>query len=488
MNTQRFLGSLVFLCIGGASLFAQGRDFQAERVVIDDNAGDGGFNTATVQAPVTGLSANRTLTLPDADGSVVTALAPLAASQILFGGASGQAVQSASLVWNSGSNQLNVGAGNFTVFGATGNTVIAGTLDVGNELDMQNNRIFNIGAGNTAFTFAGGLNMGAELNMQNNRIFNIGAGNTAFTFAGGLNMGAELNMQNNRIFNIGAGNTAFTFAGGLNMGAELNMQNNRIFNIGAGNTAFTLAGGLNMGAELNMQTFRIANIGTGNTSFTLAGGINMGAGAVLNMNAQNINNSGNIVPAADATYDLGSNMFRWDELWVSGPTIHIGSSVDEAEVRFTGGNLEFDGNDDGTADVSIDGITGAVDIAGRLTTGPFTVANGHWTSTQTTSPTAAGDGTNVAAGVAVSASATDAAGLVTVTDGGNIGTGVITVTFDIAYAGDPVVTVTPANAATASSAFYVNNITANSFDINVVTTAGDGTTSYSFYYQVLENN
>jgi len=62
------------------------------------------------------------------------------------------------------------------------------------------------------------------------------------------------------------------------------------------------------------------------------------------------------------------------------------------------------------------------------------------------------------------------------------------VTFNDAYTGDPTVVVTPTNAETAGSTFYVDNVSTTSFDINVVTTVGDGSTVYGFFYQVIEND
>ena len=123
--------------------------------------------------------------------------------------------------------------------------------------------------------------------------------------------------------------------------------------------------------------------------------------------------------------------------------------------------------------------------ATAVTNSRLVVNEGHLTS-QGTAPTAAGDGTFLAAGVIVATSATDVAGQVTGTDGGGIGTGVITITFDAAYTSNPIVTVTPANATAAGTTFYVSNTTTTSFDINIATTSGNGTDTYVFNYIVVE--
>ncbi len=132
-DTLRSLGGALALAalIAPLTLTAQNRDFGAERVNLDDAAGDGGFNTLTLQVPPAGLSANRILTFPDADGSIITLGAPLAANQILFGGPAGQAEQSPIFLWDVGAGQFNIGAGNFTVDAASGNVAAAGTITSG---------------------------------------------------------------------------------------------------------------------------------------------------------------------------------------------------------------------------------------------------------------------------------------------------------------------------------------------------------------------
>lgn len=83
-------------------------------------------------------------------------------------------------------------------------------------------------------------------------------------------------------------------------------------------------------------------------------------------------------------------------------------------------------------------------------------------------------------------SSTDVAGIVTATDGGSVGTGIITVTFNAAYNSSPVVLVVPGNALAAGASFFVGNVTTTTFDINVSTTSGNGTDTYTFNYHVIE--
>ena len=86
----------------------------------------------------------------------------------------------------------------------------------------------------------------------------------------------------------------------------------------------------------------------------------------------------------------------------------------------------------------------------------------------------------------VAGTSTDVVGNVSATDGGGVGTGVITVTFNAAYSADPVVLIVPTNATAANSSYFINNTTTTSFDLNVGTTSGNGTDTYQFNYMVIE--
>ncbi|MEZ4783224.1 MAG: hypothetical protein R3F28_03990 [Candidatus Kapaibacterium sp.] len=157
--------------------------------------------------------------------------------------------------------------------------------------------------------------------------------------------------------------------------------------------------------------------------------------------------------------------------------------ITETGVDRSSGSAEtfaIDNSGAGAASLVVNATTG-------VTNSRIVINEGHWTS-QGTAPTAAGDGTNLAAAITVSTTSTDVAGFVTSTDGGAVGIGVITVTFNAAYTTDPIVVVTPGDAATAGAGFFVSNIGTTSFDINLASTLGDGTTTYSFYYQVIEND
>ncbi len=142
-----------FTLTTAVAVYAQNRDTHAERVVLDDDASDGGFNTLTLQVPGGGLSANRIFTFPDVDGTVATSAGPLTANRILFGSASGDIAQSANLLWNGGTNTLSVTG----IVGATTLTDGVASMSGGTITDGFGSNIFGgTVKGNTLTDGAGG--------------------------------------------------------------------------------------------------------------------------------------------------------------------------------------------------------------------------------------------------------------------------------------------------------------------------------------------
>lgn len=150
-------------------------------------------------------------------------------------------------------------------------------------------------------------------------------------------------------------------------------------------------------------------------------------------------------------------------------------------MRVTAGDVDIDENlnVDGTADLGTVRINGAA----TTTNSRLMVDDGHWTSQQTTAPGAGVAGANVTS--AVLSNATDVAGLIDVTTSGAPAAGAqATVTFDAAYATAPIVTLTPANASGAGVGAYVTRTTTG-FTVSFLGVPA-GTTSYQFFYQVIE--
>ncbi len=89
---------------------AQSRDLRAGRLVLDDNGADGdGTHTVLLTAPT--LAANRTLLLPDADGTLL--LGPIAGypdGRILFGGSDGRIASSPLVTLDSAEGSIGAAA------------------------------------------------------------------------------------------------------------------------------------------------------------------------------------------------------------------------------------------------------------------------------------------------------------------------------------------------------------------------------------------
>ena len=135
---------------------------------------------------------------------------------------------------------------------------------------------------------------------------------------------------------------------------------------------------IEVGVSANAETSQIYfdNNGTfyGNTGFTFD--INSGNVAVPG----NINLSGDIIPSANDTYSLGSNSYRWSNLYLSGNTIYLGNATitennagDIVMTNADGGTYTISGNDavdstmiaNGTSNVKVASNAGvAFNLAG----------------------------------------------------------------------------------------------------------------------------
>jgi hypothetical protein len=124
----------------------------------------------------------------------------------------------------------------------------------------------------------------------------------------------------------------------------------------------------------------------------------------------------------------------------------------------------------------------------------LSIKDGHVQIQQTTAPTVVLGAAGTGASASISTSnpkSTDVVGRVTITTGTGAGTGVsyITVNYNKAYASNPVVILTPANAAAASAesglGVYVQNSTTTGFSIGFLT-AAPASTTYTFNYFIIE--
>jgi hypothetical protein len=99
--------------------------------------------------------------------------------------------------------------------------------------------------------------------------------------------------------------------------------------------SYQVSGNLITFSEVPLTTdvIEVRNIASGATTVTaLAIG-----GTSVSITPGNINLSGNLIPAADITYDIGSSDKQWRDLFLSGNTIHLGG----ATLSTNGSTLEF---------------------------------------------------------------------------------------------------------------------------------------------------
>lgn len=480
---------LIFFALPTADALSQSRDLHAERVVIDDNATDGARHTMTLQTPGGGLSANRTLTFPDGDGTVMTGPSSVTASQILFGGSGGQVAQSSNLLWNDGAGLFNIGAGNFTVAAASGNTSIGGTLNIVGAISNAGGSVtvddaLVVTAGNTA-DFRGPITSTSG-NLTINDAVTLNSDGGAGTDLTILETGIQRNSGVDETLtfdNTGAGDLDLIVFGDFAI-------------TGKAISASTVSA--DPGVTLVTKDYLTAGNLAVQTDATLTG--DGTTGNALGIDLANANswtaaqtfssvdvNGGNIDATTIGAFSPAAGTFT--SVTTSGGTVTVNDGANADLVITEGG---FDRNSVGTEVIRLNNSgTGDVDVlingAAQTSNSRLTVNGGHWTS-QGTAPTAVGAATNLNPTVAVSANSTDVAGSVTATDGGAIGAGVITVTFADAYAGTPYVVVTAANSDAANTPYYVSNVTTTGFNITVSTTLGDNTTTYAFNYHVIEGN
>ena len=371
--------SLIF---ASASLLSQNRDFSAERLIIDDNAGDGVRNTMTLRVPPTGLTANRTVTFPDADGTVLTVTAPLNPNEILFGSPTGQAAQNANLLWDNGAGIFNIGAGNFTVAAATGDVQTTGNIQADGTIQSGSSIIIdgttpgshNIAAtggenltitptGGTLFIAAPVLNHGSGLFTVDPGTLQYGSGlftvdPGTLTYNGSvLNMPGIFTVNPTPALNLGGG--FFTVdPGSISYNAGL-------FTVNPGTLTYN-------GAVVNVPGTLVVDPGT----FSFSGGVLTGDPGTLNYN------SGLFTVDPGPSLNLAAGFFTVNPGGISYNsgvfTVSPTGTVTATGTGSTFGDgtdaeqLQVDGVDGGAVEVD---INGDADISGNLSVGTL-ILNG----------------------------------------------------------------------------------------------------------------
>jgi hypothetical protein len=132
----------------------------------------------------------------------------------------------------------------------------------------------------------------------------------------------------------------------------------------------TLQGNLIVGVDtrysIGSATGYLRNIYANNVVANTFTASSVTTNAILTANGNVVlsgNIIGNIVPAANVTFDLGSPTQRFRDLWLSGNTINLGGAVlttDGANVTITnpqGGSFSVTGSSSGSANLSLGNVT-----------------------------------------------------------------------------------------------------------------------------------
>jgi hypothetical protein len=212
------------------------------------------------------------------------------------------------------------------------------------------------------------------------------------------------------------------------------------------------------------QTFSSVDINGGTIDGTSLGATTPSSGAFTTLSASGSTSLGD----GDAGDAVTVNNGAGTDLTVSEGGVDRSNAATQT--------FSIDNSGAGAVNVLINGAT-------SVTNSRIAVDDGHWTSQQTTAPAAAVAGANVTS--AVLSNETDVAGLIDITTSGTPASGAqATVTFDAAYGTAPVVVLTAANGAAAGVGAYVTRTT-TTFTVNFIGVPA-ASTSYQFYYQVIE--
>jgi hypothetical protein len=159
--------------------------------------------------------------------------------------------------------------------------------------------------------------------------------------------------------NVSANN--ITSAATITVGTDLEV-------FGSANVAGNITGDyiLGNGALLTGVITSVTNISDGTSNVTVNGtngdvtvGVD-GVGNIAVFTTDGITVTGNIVPAANVTYSLGSESAQWKDLWVSNNTVYINS----VPITVVGNTLQVAGQDVLSNDSNV-----AVDTSGNITAG-----------------------------------------------------------------------------------------------------------------------
>ena len=465
-----FLPILIFSSV---SLFSQNRDFNTERLILDDNAGDGTRNTLTLQTPVAGLSADRTLIFPDADGAILSSVSPLVADGILFGTSGGQVGQNSEFIWDDAGSIFDIGDGAFSVDGTNGNTTVGGDLfllgsmsDPLSDLSIEDSLVPTV---DNSFSLGTDDNRFSELyvNGSSVHIGESGGEVSGFEMAiGFFGIVGEINILGGDpelAFNADALEIQMDAEGDGTVDAAVTGGGIRV-NSDVGTNAVYSESGISRNGGAT-ETFAFSNLG-GDLDVTVNGDLDVTG--TLTAGTIDLGLTQGSVTFADGVGSIAEDNanFFWDDV---NNRLGIGNNAPAVALDVNGG-------------VNVSGVT-TLGNGTAVANSRLVIDDGHLTTQQTTAPVAAAAGANVTS--AVLTNSTDVAGFIDVTTSGTPLAGAqATVTFDAAYNTAPVVVLTPANGSAVGVGAYVTRTTAG-FTINFIGVPA-ASTSHQYFYQVIE--
>jgi hypothetical protein len=292
--------------------------------------------------------------------------------------------------------------GSLTQIGGASQVTFAGNVDATNGLDVTGASTFagtltQTGAGNQV-TLAGNVDaqngldvVGGNLNVINNASVtgdlssdgNVTLGNNAadavlvngtLTAVNTANLNGNVNLGDAAADVIDLNGTLTGTGGGHSLGAAITDQN--VLTItGVPNTAtneLTVAGDANVTGTLTVNTLGLTGdldmngndiLEVGDLQFSTAGSDISNTAGNVTIN-DDVDVTGDIVPTANATYNLGSDANRWAEVYVDGSSVHIGPANGEAgntELALgyaaNTGSINVNG---GNAEITVDAAAGTV--------------------------------------------------------------------------------------------------------------------------------
>lgn len=164
-------------------------------------------------------------------------------------------------------------------------------------------------------------------------------GTTGISASGNITAGGNLSVGGS--FSPASVSTTGNVTGGnvLTAGAVSatgNVSGNYFIGNGSLLTGITGGGGGGNGTAIVNGNSNV-NIATSGANVTVAVG---GSSDVMVVSASQAQFAGNVIPAANVTYNLGTSSSRWNDIWLANSTIHIG----DANISADGANLSLPSN------------------------------------------------------------------------------------------------------------------------------------------------